>query len=79
MGFPRRAARHALVRCSNNVTAATEYLLMHPELVTLMSDDSTVSREEAGDQPTNESGTTTAQNELGYAEYMDGLYTYYNA
>lgn len=63
MGFPRRAARHALVRCSNNVTAATEYLLMHPELVTLMSDDSTVSREEAGDQPTNDSGTRTAQNE----------------
>lgn len=40
MGFPRRAARHALGRCLNNVSAATEYLLTHPEIVTIMSDDS---------------------------------------
>lgn len=38
MGFPRRAARHALVRCANNLSAAAEYLLMHPEVVTSMMD-----------------------------------------
>ncbi|PWN38380.1 uncharacterized protein FA14DRAFT_159977, partial [Meira miltonrushii] len=46
MGFPRRAARHALVRCANNLSAAAEYLLMHPEVVTSMMDD------DAPEQPT---------------------------
>ncbi|WFD20690.1 HECT-type E3 ubiquitin transferase [Malassezia caprae] len=32
MGFPRGAARRALERCHNNVSAATEYILQHPEL-----------------------------------------------
>lgn len=32
MGFPRGAARRALERCHNNVSAATEYVLQHPEL-----------------------------------------------
>ncbi|UZJ54305.1 hypothetical protein CBS101457_003625 [Exobasidium rhododendri] len=36
MGFPRRAARQALQRCLNNLSAATEYLLMHPEVVSAM-------------------------------------------
>lgn len=48
MGFPRRAARHALVRCANNLSAAAEYLLMHPEVVTSMMDD---------DAPEQSSGT----------------------
>ena len=33
MGFPRSAARTALVRCRNSVPVATEYLLMHPDIV----------------------------------------------
>ena len=32
MGFPRGASRRALQRCRNNVSAATEYILLHPEL-----------------------------------------------
>ena len=32
MGFPRGAARRALERTHNNVSAATEYVLQHPEL-----------------------------------------------
>ncbi|CAG8500448.1 3553_t:CDS:10 [Paraglomus brasilianum] len=31
MGFPRGAAETALIRCDNQVEAATEYLLTHPE------------------------------------------------
>ncbi|KAK4704493.1 hypothetical protein P7C70_g1715, partial [Phenoliferia sp. Uapishka_3] len=33
MGFPRAAARTALVRCRNSVPVATEYLLQHPDIV----------------------------------------------
>lgn len=33
MGFPRSAARTALIRCRNNVPVATEYLLQHPDVV----------------------------------------------
>ena len=32
MGFPRGSARRALERCHNNISAATEYILQHPEL-----------------------------------------------
>ncbi|WFD24365.1 HECT-type E3 ubiquitin transferase [Malassezia equina] len=32
MGFPRGAARRALERCHNNVSAATEFIFQHPEL-----------------------------------------------
>ncbi|KOS13421.1 e3 ubiquitin-protein ligase huwe1 [Malassezia pachydermatis] len=32
MGFPRGAARRALQRCHNNISAATEYIFTHPEL-----------------------------------------------
>lgn len=32
MGFPRGGARRALERCHNNISAATEYILQHPEL-----------------------------------------------
>ncbi|KAK0555366.1 E3 ubiquitin-protein ligase tom1 [Tilletia horrida] len=39
MGFPRNAARHALIRTNNDVTAATEYLILHPELVQTMADE----------------------------------------
>ncbi|CAO1614110.1 unnamed protein product [Sympodiomycopsis kandeliae] len=39
MGFPRRAARHALTRYSNNTNAATEYLLAHPEVVGSMANE----------------------------------------
>src|SRR5205085_6867460 len=31
MGFPRGAAETALIRCDNQVEAAAEYLLTHPE------------------------------------------------
>ncbi|KAN0062881.1 E3 ubiquitin-protein ligase tom1 [Thecaphora frezii] len=37
MGFNRNAARHALIRCGNNLSAATEYLLLHPEVVAQMA------------------------------------------
>ncbi|KAE8267144.1 hypothetical protein A4X09_0g5202 [Tilletia walkeri] len=39
MGFPRAAARHALLRTNNDITAATEYLILHPDVVTSMPDD----------------------------------------
>ncbi|KAI3487163.1 hypothetical protein L1887_48996 [Cichorium endivia] len=39
MGFPANAARHALSRCQNNLNAATEYLLMHDDLVVQYRDN----------------------------------------
>ncbi|UTT88591.1 hypothetical protein NDA17_001733 [Ustilago hordei] len=39
MGFPENAARHALSRCQNNLNAATEYLLMHDDLVVQYRDN----------------------------------------
>lgn len=32
MGFPRGVSRRALQQCNNNISAATEYILQHPEL-----------------------------------------------
>ncbi|CAD6899036.1 unnamed protein product [Tilletia controversa] len=39
MGFPRAAARHALLRTNNDVTSATEYLILHPDIVAAMQDE----------------------------------------
>lgn len=54
MGFPRNAARHALSRCQNNLSAATEYLLLHPDIV------ATMGAEPASDDAPAESGSTGA-------------------
>ncbi|PWN48958.1 DUF913-domain-containing protein [Violaceomyces palustris] len=51
MGFPRNAARHALSRSQGNLSAATEYLLMHPEVVSQMAAE-----------PENEPGSDVASN-----------------
>ncbi|PWY99341.1 hypothetical protein BCV70DRAFT_162691 [Testicularia cyperi] len=39
MGFPANAARLALSRCHNDLSAATEYLLTHDEVVNQFRDD----------------------------------------
>lgn len=39
MGFPRTAAEQALRRMRNNVSAATEYLLAHPDIVGAARDE----------------------------------------
>ncbi|WFD28324.1 HECT-type E3 ubiquitin transferase [Malassezia nana] len=50
MGFPRGAARRALERCHNNVSAATEYVLQHPELED-EPDESNAPAEEGNTEP----------------------------
>ncbi|KAJ1021615.1 hypothetical protein NDA16_003752 [Ustilago loliicola] len=50
MGFPENAARHALSRCQNNLNAATEYLLMHDDLVVQYRDNP--------NRPWNDEGAT---------------------
>ncbi|KAK0542531.1 hypothetical protein OC846_006707 [Tilletia horrida] len=39
IGFPRNAARHALIRSSSDFTAAAECLILHPELVQALADE----------------------------------------
>ncbi|KAL9939308.1 hypothetical protein V8E36_002121 [Tilletia maclaganii] len=51
MGFPRNAARHALLRTNNDINAATEYLIMHPDIVQSMPDSP------AGANPSTSAGT----------------------
>ncbi|SPO39716.1 related to E3 ubiquitin protein ligase TOM1 [Pseudozyma flocculosa] len=64
MGFNRNAARHALIRCGNNLSAATEYLLLHPEIVSQLGASSATP---SSTQPQDASGSSSAQAAAGAA------------
>lgn len=68
MGFPRGAARRALERCHNNVSAATEYILGHPALEDEPDEPADATRAEGGGAPGDApSGTPGAPQDLGDA------------
>lgn len=66
MGFGRRAARHALLRCSNNLSAATEFLLMHPEVASSMRGDD--DQEEGDAAPIDRQAEASGDRPLGTSD-----------
>ncbi|KAK0523507.1 E3 ubiquitin-protein ligase tom1, partial [Tilletia horrida] len=69
MGFPRAAARHALLRTNNDVAAATEYLIVHPDIVQSMQDEPTGSSTPSGAEaaPAAEGSSSNAESSTAAA------------
>eukprot|EP00842_Homolaphlyctis_polyrhiza_P000338 jgi/Hompol1/1304/HPOL_002679-RA len=67
MGFPRPAAEAALVRCSNSITRAAEYLITNPHFVATATFSNTAS----GSRATPATAATTAQPDAGGASTSD--------
>jgi E3 ubiquitin-protein ligase HUWE1 len=56
MGFPRQAAIFALIRCGNNLSRATDYILSHPEVLTEPAPNPPVQETQLAVEETTEEG-----------------------
>ncbi|KAM0754248.1 hypothetical protein T439DRAFT_311132 [Meredithblackwellia eburnea MCA 4105] len=75
MGFPRAAARTALIRCRNNVPVATEYLLQHPDIVgaaRVAEEEAILNAPEGGNEAVPQGGVEAAPPEAAAAAPAEG-------